>query len=90
MIFDSKQHLHIGYYENDLDIEAIAYKIKSEDKWIVFLDSEQDLNMFKDTLNQLELYENYGYKIFSVEVDDLSYEYGLEKFTEWLKVNKVV
>jgi len=28
--FDPNQHLHLGYYENNVDLEAVAYKIQNE------------------------------------------------------------
>ncbi|WP_231107657.1 DUF3986 family protein [Geobacillus stearothermophilus] len=28
MKFDPNQHLHLGYYENNVDLEAVAYKIQ--------------------------------------------------------------
>ncbi|MFB5164656.1 DUF3986 family protein [Parageobacillus toebii] len=34
--FDPNQHLHLGYYENNVDLEAVAYKIQNENKWVVF------------------------------------------------------
>ena len=88
--FDSTQHLHLGYYGSNIDLEAIAYKVNSKDKWIIFLDNEQDLCLVKGILNQYDFYERYGYEIFSINAKDLSYDYGVEKFTEWLKANKVI
>ncbi|WJQ11910.1 DUF3986 family protein [Geobacillus stearothermophilus] len=52
MKFDPNQHLHLGYYENNVDLEAVAYKIQNENKWVVFLDHEQDTTLVQKILNQ--------------------------------------
>lgn len=36
MEFDDKFHLHVGYYENNNDIEAIFLKQKDKDVWYLF------------------------------------------------------
>ncbi|MDF9763784.1 seryl-tRNA synthetase [Peribacillus simplex] len=90
MNFEPDQHLHIGYYENGFDLEATAYKIAGEGKWVIFLDSDQDLTTLNNALYNYERIDKFGYKIFTVNIDDLSYEDGLEKFTEWLRSHKII
>ncbi|AKU27433.1 hypothetical protein AVP43_00144 [Geobacillus stearothermophilus] len=89
MKFDPNQHLHLGYYENNVDLEAVAYKIQNENKWVVFLDNEQDTTLVKKILDKYDFHEKYGYKIFTVDADDLSYEVGSKLFEEWLKANNI-
>ncbi|WP_339172435.1 DUF3986 family protein [Anoxybacillus sp. FSL W8-1294] len=71
-------------------IEAAAYKIQNENKWVVFLDNEQDTTLVKKILDKCDFHEKYGYKIFTVDADDLSYEVGSKLFEEWLKANDII
>ncbi|WP_286170472.1 DUF3986 family protein, partial [Geobacillus sp. AYS3] len=32
--FDSNQHLYLGYCKSNVDLEAVAYKIQNENKWV--------------------------------------------------------
>ncbi|PJW13082.1 hypothetical protein CV945_16210 [Geobacillus sp. Manikaran-105] len=66
-------------------MEAVAYKIQNENKWVVFLDHEQDTTLVQKILNQYDYHEKYGYKIFTIDADDLSYEVGSKLLEEWLK-----
>ncbi|WAA08572.1 DUF3986 family protein [Fervidibacillus albus] len=52
MIFDSTVHLHLGYYEGRVDLEATAYKLLNEDKWIVFLNDNQDVSLLEGVVGQ--------------------------------------
>ncbi|MGD7022260.1 DUF3986 family protein [Rossellomorea vietnamensis] len=90
MNFEEHQHLHIGYYENGFDLEAVAYKIQGEDKWVVFLDAEQDLSIFKGVLEHYNKNVSFGYKIFTVKTDDLSYESGQVRFIDWLRQLNII
>jgi len=85
MNFEPNHHLHIGYYDKGFDLEATAYKTVGHSEWVIFLNSDQDLTDLNDALYCYKEIDKLGYKIFTVNTDDLSYEYGLEKFTEWLK-----
>ncbi|KYD08453.1 DUF3986 family protein [Caldibacillus debilis] len=90
MKFDPTQHLHLGYYENGADLEAIAYKIQNENKWVVFFDMGHDAEIVKKISGRYEHHEGYGYKIFTVDAEDLSYEAGSRLFAEWLKENQII
>jgi hypothetical protein len=90
MEFASDRHLHIGYYEKGFDLEATAYKMANEDRWLVFLHSDQDLTRLKSALKNYEEIEKFGYEIFTVNKVDLSYEYGSEKFIEWLTSHEII
>ncbi|MEB2629992.1 DUF3986 family protein [Peribacillus frigoritolerans] len=89
-VFDPNQHLHLGYYKNTLDLEAVAYKVQSECKWVVFWDNEQDSTLLSSVLKPENFYERYGYIIFTVDTEDLSYEMGSKLFEDWLKTHNVI
>ncbi|MEK5324518.1 DUF3986 family protein [Aeribacillus sp. FSL M8-0254] len=55
-----------------------------------FLDHEQDTTLVQKILNQYDYYEKYGYKIFTIDADDLSYEAGNKLFEAWLKTNNII
>ncbi|MGX9291381.1 DUF3986 family protein [Bacillus sp. A015] len=37
---DATMHLHVGYYENNLDYEGVFFKNLDSDKWLLFFDHE--------------------------------------------------
>ncbi|MFX3624811.1 MAG: DUF3986 family protein [Ectobacillus sp.] len=80
-------HLHLGYYEDGHDLEAIAYKRKGEDIWDVYFDFTKNVPpSMKD-----KVYIPYlGYHILVIQSNELTYEEGSEKFAEWLKDYKVI
>ncbi|MGO5005149.1 DUF3986 family protein [Bacillus wiedmannii] len=84
----NSEHLHLGYYEDGHDIEAIAYKRTDKDIWDIFLDFDH----YKISLNRdnYEYKEYDGYKILSLSTHDLDYDYGVLQFTKWLLENKVL
>ncbi|WAA13155.1 DUF3986 family protein [Fervidibacillus halotolerans] len=90
MNFDSTVHLHIGYYEDSVDLEAIAYKLLNEDKWIVFLNDDQDVSLLEGVLHQYDYYDQLGYRIFDIQTKDLTYERGSKLFKDWLKSRNVI
>jgi Protein of unknown function (DUF3986) len=81
---------HLGYYENNVDLEAVAYKIQNENKWVIFLDNEQDTTLVKKILDNYDFHTKYGYKLFTVDADDLSYKVGNRLFEKWLKENNII
>ncbi|MCM3729836.1 DUF3986 family protein [Neobacillus cucumis] len=38
ILYDDKYHLHLGYYDDNCDYEAIAFKRQLEDVWDIFFD----------------------------------------------------
>ncbi|TWE08005.1 uncharacterized protein DUF3986 [Neobacillus bataviensis] len=38
ILYDDKYHLYSGYYENNFNYEAIAFKRQLEDVWDIFFD----------------------------------------------------
>ncbi|KZZ84418.1 MULTISPECIES: DUF3986 family protein [Bacillaceae] len=89
MLYDDRYHLHLGYYKNGFDLEAIAYKRQSQEIWDIFFDFEQyDL---KNPVQDSELsFEHFGTRIFSVEMKELDYDYGAKQFEQWLYSQKIV
>ncbi|MFC0274499.1 DUF3986 family protein [Metabacillus herbersteinensis] len=88
VVYDSKYHLHIGYYEENYDYESIAYKSELEDVWDIFFDFKQ-YNI--ESTNKEEIYiENLGINIFSIKCKDLDYDSGANRFEKWLSDNNVI
>lgn len=80
-------HLHLGYYENGHDLEAIAFKRKGIDTWDVYFDS--DIHIPPSIRNKA--YTPYfGYQIFVIQSHELTYEDGSRKFEEWLRKYKII
>ncbi|WP_226672120.1 DUF3986 family protein [Rossellomorea aquimaris] len=89
MIFDDRYHLHVGYYKNHNDIEAIFYKVKDQNIWCMFFDNDY----YK--LNIQEGYpaiKNFGLLIgiYPTESEDLSVEQGTELFEAFLNEQQFV
>lgn len=90
MRFDSNQHLHIGYYENGYDLEAVAYKVLDEDKWIVFWPKDQKYEFNRKILSSCKFHPYHGYEIFAIQQEDLSYKTGCNQFADWLKAAGII
>ncbi|MDQ0229037.1 DUF3986 family protein [Metabacillus malikii] len=88
MVYDDRYHLHIGYYENGHDIEAIALKRLNEDIWDIFFDFE--FYGFQVPTEKSERLEYFGIKIFSIENEELDYFDGARKFEQWLLTNNLL
>lgn len=77
----SEQHQHIGYYENNCDIECVALERKIDGSWDVFF------NDFKSEIECEELFLNknilkdktFGIFLFNTNERDI---YG--KFKLWI------
>lgn len=80
--YDSTQHLHLGYYEDDNDIEAVAYKRLNEEVWDVYLDLEDQQVYVQEPLPHYV--ERYGHRIFSLTSEEVDSELGDEAFEKWL------
>lgn len=76
-------HLHIGYYEDNDDFEATAYKRVNEDMWDIYFDFEV-YGLEIPIIYQNQFRENIGAIIFTIQVDDLNYEIGYMQFSNWL------
>ena len=81
--FDDNYHLHVGYYEDGYDLEAVFFKVKDEDKWCMFFDNDSYNILFND--KHYQRYEDFGLLInqYQIKEEDMTYEYGsliFEKF----------
>ncbi|WP_456687943.1 DUF3986 family protein [Aeribacillus sp. SP014] len=41
-------------------------------------------------LDNYDFHKKYGYKLFTVDADDLSYKVGNRLFEKWLKENNII
>ncbi|WP_338471636.1 DUF3986 family protein [Niallia sp. XMNu-256] len=80
-MYDNRYHLHIGYYENNNDVECVALKRQFEDVWDVFFDFEH--YGYRIPENTLSI-EGYGSRIFSIFVKEIDYDASVKKFEYWL------
>ncbi|KKB35348.1 DUF3986 family protein [Bacillus thermotolerans] len=89
MLYDDTRHLHVGYYENGYDLEAVALKRQSEDQWDIFFPFEQ--YGLKPAAQENEVsFEEFGTRIFSIPIKDLDYQLGSKKFEEWLSAHRII
>ncbi|MGD7007952.1 DUF3986 family protein [Metabacillus sp. 84] len=87
MLYDDRYHLHVGYYENGEDFEAIAYKRQSQETWDIFFDFEQ-YGLSKPILRTR--LKDGAMWIFSIDKDELNSHYGAEKFKQWLSAQRLI
>lgn len=87
MLYDERYHLHLGYYKNGFDLEAIAFKRQSDSIWDIFFDFDQ--YGLKKPVEETESTE-FGIRIFSVETEELDYKDGTKQFEEWLSSQRVI
>lgn len=90
MIFDDRYHLHVGYYEDQKDLEAIFLKVKGQKIWCMFFE-----NSFYECDLPEEKYpsiKDFGLLvgIYSIESEDLSDEQGSKLFENFLKSNNLI
>ena len=89
ILYDDEYHLHLGYYEDNRDYESIAFKRQSEDIWDIFFDFKQ--YGFKKITPENELtLEPFGTSIFSICNKELDYHFGVQRFKQWLSLNKII
>jgi hypothetical protein len=90
MIFDDRYHLHVGYYKNQKDLEAIFLKVKDKKIWCMFIEN----NFYKLDLCEQEYpsLKDFGLLvgIYLIENEDLSVEQGSKLFEEFLNNQKLV
>ncbi|MFE8698759.1 DUF3986 family protein [Cytobacillus sp. FJAT-53684] len=87
--YDGNYHLHLGYYENNNDIECVALKRESEDVWDVFFDFKQYGFQNLTPKNSLSI-EGFGSRIFFINTKELAYDRGAEQFEKWLASQKLI
>ncbi|MDM5156943.1 DUF3986 family protein [Bacillus sp. DX1.1] len=88
--YDDNMHLHLDYFGDEYDVESVAYKRKDADVWDVFFNFAfygiQQVELQEDTYMD----EHSGYRVFSVQANDLSWEFGSAKFEEWLLKHRIL
>ena len=87
--YDDKYHLHLGYYEDNCDYEAIAFKRQLEDVWDIFFDFKG--YGFKNITPKDELtLDPFGTRIFSIDNKEIDYNIGVQRFKQWLSSNNMI
>ncbi|WP_190238681.1 DUF3986 family protein [Salipaludibacillus neizhouensis] len=90
MLFDQRYHLHVGYYDNSKDIEAICLKVLNEDIWCMFLDND----FYKLPLpgSDYPSLESFGLLIgiFNFTTKEMSYDIGAKLFEDFLKTENII
>ena len=75
--YEPDRHVHLEYSENKMDVEAVAFKLKSSQKWDVFFSYEE--HSLRTPASYKEKDTQLGIIIFSVS--DEKELYG--KFMKW-------
>lgn len=89
ILYDTRYHLHLGFYEDNYDYESIAIKRQLEDIWDIFFDFKE-YGIENITLeNELTL-ESFGTRIFSIYNKEIDYTIGVQQFKQWLFIHKVI
>ncbi|MCM3118002.1 DUF3986 family protein [Neobacillus sp. MER 74] len=89
ILYDDKYHLHLGYYEDNCDYESIAFKRKYEDIWDIFFDFK-GYGLENITSENETTLEPFGTRIFSISNKEVDYDIGVQKFRQWLSINKII
>ncbi|MGG4462592.1 DUF3986 family protein [Micromonospora provocatoris] len=87
-IYKENLHFHVGYYENNFNIETIGYKIKHSNEWVFFIESSSQIS--KNLVNKYELFSDLGFLIFSMHITDLTHNLAYQKFIDWLISNRII
>ncbi|MBB6601750.1 DUF3986 family protein [Bacillus pumilus] len=81
-------HLHVGYYENDLDYEGVFFKSLDSGKWLLFFDQE---NYGIKLKQKYEKYDDFGLLVGEYNIDDEDIEdKGDALFERFLKENGLI
>ncbi|MED0761468.1 DUF3986 family protein [Aneurinibacillus thermoaerophilus] len=88
--YDHNIHLHIGYQDENYDIEVIAFKKKDADIWDVYINFEENSILVNKSLTNSPKIDPFGYYAFSIIQKDISYEEGSIKLKEWLLKNQII
>lgn len=85
---DDTMHVHVGYYEQGLDVEGVFFKSLETGKWQLFFDHTwYGITLLK----HYEKYEDLGLLIgeYSIEDDKIEDE-GNQLFERFLKENGIL
>lgn len=85
MLFDETIHVHVGYYENNHEIEGIFLKVLNEDIWCLFYNEEE----YEFKIPNTKLYpflEGFGCLVgmYSITEGDLTQERGNEFLKQFI------
>lgn len=89
MTFDDRYHLHVGYYENGKDVEAIFMKEQDTNKWFLFFDNTY-YNTSIDN-NEYHFFEGFGHlvKEYTLE-EELTFELGSQLLKNFLLEKSII
>ncbi|MGM9988248.1 MAG: DUF3986 family protein [Bacillaceae bacterium] len=88
--YDKTCHWHIGYYSEQVDFEAIAYKYEDKDIWDVFFEFEEYGLVVPEKYKDC-FFEHYGYMVFSFYgTREVKEEIGMAVFEKWLRENGIL
>lgn len=85
---DDTMHLHVGYYENDLDYEGVFLKSLDSGKWLLFFYQE---SYGKKLEQKYEKYDDFVLLVGEYNIDDEDIEdKGDALFEQFLKENGLI
>lgn len=87
-VFDNSQHLHVGFYENGLDIESISYKVLNQDAWIMYIEWDHVKERLSKNL-EYQIDPLNGLEIMCILEEDLDYATADLLFEKWLTALKI-
>lgn len=84
---------HVGYYEDDYDIEAMAVSRYDElefedDYWGIYIFEDEGID--EKILREYQYFDDYGYEIIKVEAEDLEFKEAVDLFYRWLDDNNII
>ncbi|MEN0641768.1 DUF3986 family protein [Alkalicoccobacillus gibsonii] len=85
MLFNEAIHMHVGYYENNHDLEGIFLKILNDDVWCLFYNDEKyELKVSKKA--SYPFLKDFGYlvKVYSVSEREFTEERANALFKRFL------
>lgn len=83
MLYDERYHLHVGYYDNGFDLEAVALKRQLEEVWDIFFDFE-GYRLVSPIQEDKIMLNGFGIRIISIAADELDYQQAAHDFEQWL------
>jgi hypothetical protein len=90
MTFDERYHLHVGYYRENHDIEAVFFKVKEENVWCLFFESEfYNIELSNDKYSRSS---EFGVLIgeYNCNEDEMTPEYGNSLFKYFLEEENII
>lgn len=83
MDYDENIHLHVGYYENEMDIEAIALKRKGTETWDIFINFQE--NGVPEPPIRFKKIEPFGCQIMSISITNFNEEICYVFLKNWIE-----